>query len=442
MNLRIINLIISREYLTRVKKKSFLLVTFIAPIFMAAVCVLPSLLMILAKEEAQKIAVVDNSGIAFSYLENTDEVEYEDMTCWPVDSLKSSMKEMGFSAVLQISTIDSVSKSVTAHLYSEKPVGVEATGNIKSRIDDAVEAYRIGTYNISGLEQIMADVRSDIVLTSYKISEDGRETISESTVYMFVSMFLGMAIYLFISMFSGMVVSSVIEEKASRVVEVLTSSVKATELMFGKIIGIAAVALTQFFLWIVLTIVLVGTAYSFLGPEMMSSVAESSTMPGIDAQAAMPAPSGLDAVITTILDLPIGTLLIGFFIYFVFGYLLYASLFAAIGSAAESESDTQQLQMPLTIPLLIGFFISFYAFKAPDSQLVFWGSMIPFTSPIVMLARIPYGVPTWELVTSIAILVATFFVCGWISAKIYRVGILIFGKKGSFKDLWNWFKQS
>lgn len=441
MKLKIINLIISREYLTRVRKKSFLIITFVAPLFMAAVCILPSLILRMTKEEAKKVAVVDNSGIALSYLTSGEEVEFVDMTGWPVDSLKSDMSEMGFGAVLQVSNIDSVTKSVSASLYSQKPVGVETTHDIKNKIDDAVEAYRIGTYEIEGLAQIMADIRSNVDLTSYKISEDGRETLSESTVYVAVSMILGMAIYMFITMFSGMVVSSVIEEKTSRVVEVLASSVKATELMFGKIVGIACVALTQFFLWIVLTGVFIGAAVSFLGPEVLSSAAATSTMPGMEAQA-VPAPSGMSAVISTLMDMPLGTLAAGFLVYFIFGYLLYASLFAAIGSAAESESDTQQLQLPLTVPLLIGFFISFYAFKAPDSPVVFWGSMIPFTSPIVMLARIPYGVPGWELAVSIGVLVATFFVCAWVSAKIYRVGILFFGKKGTFKDLLNWFKQN
>ena len=268
-----------------------------------------------------------------------------------------------------------------------------------------------------------------------------------------------MIIYVFIAMFSGMVMQSVIEEKASRVVEVLVSSVKATELMFGKIIGVACVALTQFFLWIVLTAVIVTGVSSFIGfdtifesttiqTEQMTQMTEGlgvdpgmmgMPMPALDTTAV---PGGeMGAILSTLKDLNYGMLLISFFIYFALGYLLYSSLFAAIGSSVENEADTQQLSIPVTVPLMIGFFIAFYAFKSPDSAVVFWGSMIPFTSPIVMLARIPFGVPVWELALSIALLVGTFIACGWASAKIYRIGILMFGKKSTFKDLWKWLKQ-
>jgi ABC-2 type transport system permease protein len=216
------------------------------------------------------------------------------------------------------------------------------------------------------------------------------------------------------------------------------------------------VALTQFFLWIVLTVVIVAGVSSFIGfDSMMESTtmqteqmmqmteglgveAETMTMPDM---ATVAESSEMGAVISTLKDLDYGMLILGFVIYFALGYLLYASLFAAIGSAVENEADTQQLQIPVTIPLMIAFFIAFYAFKAPDSAVVFWGSMIPFTSPIVMLARIPFGVPVWELVVSVVLLVGTFFACGWASAKIYRIGILMFGKKTTFKDLWKWLKQ-
>jgi ABC-2 type transport system permease protein len=270
-----------------------------------------------------------------------------------------------------------------------------------------------------------------------------------------------MIIYMFIIMFSGMVMQSVIEEKASRVVEVLVSSVKATELMFGKIIGVALVAITQFLLWVVLTFGLVTVVSSVVGfdsmmesaamqTEQMTQMTDGLGVDGCNAammsdmqmpEVQVPEGGEMSAVLTTLGSLNYGQLLFGFIIYFFLGYLLYASFFAAIGSAVENEADTQQLQLPVTIPLMLAFFIAFYAFKAPDSSIVFWGSMIPFTSPIVMLARIPFGVPGWELALSIGLLVLTFVVCGWASAKIYRIGILMFGKKTSFKDLWKWLKQ-
>ena len=267
---------------------------------------------------------------------------------------------------------------------------------------------------------------------------------------MMVSMILGMIIYMFIALFGGMVMSSVIEEKASRVVEVLVSSVKATELMFGKIIGVALVALTQFFLWIVLTLSIVGIVGAVAGKDLLKSADPAEMVQTVGGMSAEQSEAVVQAVsdqgemgtiLSTISNLPFAKIIVCFVLFFIFGYMLYASLFAAIGSAVENEGDTQQLQIPITIPLLLGFFIAIYAFKAPDSALVFWGSMIPFTSPIVMLARLPFGVPTWELVVSIILLIATFAVCAWISAKIYKVGILMFGKKSTWKDLWKWLKQ-
>ena len=296
----------------------------------------------------------------------------------------------------------------------------------------------------------MKEVKANVKLHSYTLDAEGKEKVSESGVYMMVSMILGMIIYMFIALFGGMVMSSVIEEKASRVVEVLVSSVKATELMFGKIIGVALVALTQFFLWIVLTLSIVGIVGAVAGKDLLKSADPAEMVQTVGGMSAEQSEAVVQAVsdqgemgtiLSTISNLPFAKIIVCFVLFFIFGYMLYASLFAAIGSAVENEGDTQQLQIPITIPLLLGFFIAIYAFKAPDSALVFWGSMIPFTSPIVMLARLPFGVPTWELVVSIILLIATFAVCAWISAKIYKVGILMFGKKSTWKDLWKWLKQ-
>jgi ABC-2 type transport system permease protein len=335
-------------------------------------------------------------------------------------------------------------------------MSVDMKEAISSVVDDAVEDYRLSLYDIGDLKQIMQDVKFNSTVTTYTLGEDGEEKITSSEVYMVISLVLSMIIYMFVAMFSGMVMQSVIEEKASRVVEVLVSSVKATELMFGKIIGVACVALTQFLLWVVLTAVIVTGISSFIGFDSIfdSAAVQTEQMTqmtdqlGVDASMmAMPDPAAiaqdgeLGAVLSTLKELNYGMLIFGFFVYFALGYLLYASFFAAIGSAVENEADTQQLSIPVTIPMMLGFFIAFYAFKAPDSAVVFWGSMIPFTSPIVMLARIPFGVPVWELALSIGLLVATFVVCGWASAKIYKIGILMFGKKTSFKDLWRWLRM-
>jgi ABC-2 type transport system permease protein len=467
MNINKLGIIIQREYLNKVKKKSFLLITFLAPVFFAAMCILPSLIMMNTKEEAKQIGVVDRSGIVLPYLEDNEVTHYVVLGAdTNVDSLKTNLKKADLDVLVTISELDPETRSVKAASYSEKPLGMDTGDMIENRINDAVEAYRIEQSGVANLEEIMAGVKSNVKMHSYTIDESGKESISESGIYMALSMILGIAIYMFIALFSGMVMSSVIEEKSSRVVEVLVSSVKASELMFGKIIGVALVALTQFLLWILLTGMLLGVGMGFLGKdkimgmmnddttaEMVQQMSPDVHLPGemniTDAYAAMTdttavaagEPSGMEVIMSTIGNINLAEIGIAFLFFFVFGYLLYASLFAAIGSGVENEGDSAQLQLPVTIPLMLGFFVALYAFKAPDSSLVFWFSMIPFTSPIVMLARIPFGVATWELVLSIALLVGTFVACAWASAKIYKVGILMYGKKSTFKDLWKWLKM-
>ena len=452
MKLRNISIIISREYLTKVKKKSFLLTTFLVPIFFAAMCLLPSVIMFMAKDKGKEIAVVDQSGIVMPYLTDGESITYTDYTAEAIDDKKAFVEEKGVDALVMISSVDPESKTVTVASYSSKPLSIDITDEVRSKVDDAVEDYRIAQYDIADLKEIMADIKVNIPMSTYVFDESGEEKESSFEVPMIISMVLSMVIYLFVMMFSGMVMQSVIEEKSSRVVEVLVSSVKATELMFGKIIGVACVALTQFFLWIVLTGVLVGGFSAFIGfDSLMGDPAQAQEMMAVTGQmggvdvaemtAAMSEESGLGTVLNTLKDFNWGQMIFAFVIYFVFGYLLYASFFAAIGSAVENEADTQQLQMPLTVPLMLAFFVALYAFKAPDSPLVWWGSMIPFTSPIVMLARIPYGVPGWELALSVALLALTFIACGWVSAKIYKIGILMFGKKTTFKDLWKWLRM-
>ena len=465
MNFKKLGIIIQREYLNKVKKKSFLLTTFGVPILFAGMYAVMLFVMLKAEGDSKRIAVIDNSGIVMEKLDDTKLITFTQLSETDPEAVKNRLGEYDADVLLYISPLDSASKSVTATTYADKPMGMETAEAIERRINDAVEAYRINSYDIPGLEQIMDDVHSNVHLTSYTVDEEGKETISQSEVYMIVSMVLAMALYMFIALFSGMVMSSVIEEKTSRVVEVLVSSVKSTELMFGKIIGVALVALTQFLLWIVLTGVIIGILGGIVGMDKVTGTLSQNqveTMPGMtsmndamgnalsmeqlqaltDTTAVAEGPTGMEAVLGTLGSLNYTQLIVSFLLFFLFGYLLYASLFAAIGSAVENEADTQQLQIPVTIPLLLGFFIAFYAFRAPESTIVWWGSMIPFTSPIVMLARLPFGVPMWELCLSIGLLILTFIACAWASAKIYKVGILMFGKKSTFKDLWKWLKQS
>ena len=461
MDFKKLGIIIEREYLNKVKKKSFLLTTFGVPILFAAMYALMIFIMLRTEGDSKRIAVIDHSGIVMEKLENTKQLTFKQIPETDPEAVKNRLGEYDADILLYISPLDSATKSVTATTYADKPMGMETAEVIENRINDAVEAYRIDSYGIEGLDQILSDIHSNIHLTSYTVDEEGKETISQSEVFMIISMVLAMALYMFIAIFSGMVMTSVIEEKSSRVVEVLVSSVKATELMFGKIIGVALVALTQFLLWIVLTGLIIGVIGGIVGLDKITGgMDESRTqmvqeMAGTgmggatldlqaltDTTAVAEGPTGMQAVMGTLSSLNYTEIIVSFLLFFLFGYLLYASLFAAIGSAVENEADTQQLQIPVTIPLLVGFFVAFYAFRAPESQLVWWFSMIPFTSPIVMLARLPFGVPTWELVLSIGLLVLTFVACAWVSAKIYKVGVLMYGKKSTFKDLWKWLKQS
>ena len=451
MNLKTIGIIIRREYLNKVKKKSFLITTLLVPILVAGLTIGVMAVMMTTKEKTKTIAVVDGSGIVMPYLEDTETIHYVDCTGQEADSVKVRLADLGYDGVLSIPALDTAARTIHPDLFSSKPLGMDLTQNIGNRLDKAVEDYRIASYGIEGLDTIMKEVKSDVKLRSYTVSETGEEKVSEVGIYSIISMVLGIIIFMFVTLFGSMVMSAVIEEKQSRVVEVLVSSVKATELMFGKIIGIALVAITQFLLWILLSGVIIGAAGGIMKDRLISQAD-----PAELAQSLGVSPDQLDTVdisqlaaadndVATALDMihsiPIAKILILFLLFFLFGYLLYASLFAAIGSAVENAEDTQQLQIPLTIPLMLAYIIALYAFKAPDSSIAFWASMFPFTSPIVMIARLPFGVPGWEIAVSLVLLILTFIVCAWASATIYKVGILMFGKKSSWKDLWKWLKQ-
>ena len=450
MNLHTIGIIIRREYLNKVKKKSFLFTTLLVPILVAVFTIGMIFLVMNTKEKTKTIAVIDDSAICLPYLQDSEIIHYVDCSGMNLDELKAGLDGLGYDGALSISSIDTVAKSFTADIYSNKAFGLELTESVNNRLDKALEDYRVASYNIEGLSQIMNEIKANVKLRTYTISADGEDKVSEAGVNSLVSMILGIVIFMFVTLFGSMVMSAVIEEKSSRIVEVLVSSVKATELMFGKIIGIALVALTQFLLWILLGGVIIGAGSKFLGEkmlnndqtEMIASMAGGSGAIQMDAISVLASQDNeLGVALDTLRNLPWAQIIFAFVIFFVFGYLLYASLFAAVGSAVENEGDTQQLQLPLTIPLMLAYFIALYAFKAPDSSVAFWGSIFPFTSPIVMIARIPFGVPIWELILSFVLLALTFCVCAWASAKIYKVGILMYGKKSTFKDLWKWLKQ-
>lgn len=462
MNLKKINIIIGREYSVRVKKKSFILTTLLTPVLFGLLIAIPSLIMLYGDDDIQKVAVIDNSGVVSPYFESGNKIEYQNETCKSIDQLKTEFDSLGLYAIVDISALDANS-DVAVTSYSKEPLNVDVKSAVSKIIKKAIEDNKLKSYDIKDLDTIMAQIETNVNLNSITFSEDGSEKKDVVELYMILAYIMSFLIYGFVFMFGSMVMRGVIEEKTTRIIEVIVSSVKSFELMIGKIIGVALVALTQFFIWIALTLVIVSVFGTTLGKDLLKGSNKTEQiiqMTGTNASqidgtsnsvvslqnAAGFEEEGETSVIQEIMAQLPGinfVYIIGcFLIYFLLGYLLYAAMFAAVGSAVDNEADTNQLTLPITLPLMIGLFIMLHTFQHPNSSLSFWASMIPFTSPMVMMARIPFGaVPTWELLLSIGLLIGTFLLMVYISAKIYRVGILMFGKKATFKDLFKWMKS-
>ena len=457
MNWKKVGIVISHEYTTRVRKKSFILTTLLTQIGMGLLICVPMLIMLFSGNEQQKVKVIDQSGIVAPYLENSEHTTYvmgtEGET---VDLLKDIFDELDYYAIVGISPLDEKGE-VSVISYSKEPLNMDLKTSINRAVNKAVENRKLMQYDIQNLDEILADVKTDIKLNSMTLTNDGDAKEDSVEIYMVLSYLMSFLIYMFVFMFGTMVMRSVIDEKSSRVVEVIVSSVKSVELMMGKIIGVALVALTQFFIWIALTLIIVMAVNTIAGPKLMQNmggVEQIVAMTGEDGNispadmAAIAQSSGetSDAagvmkILGQIKDLDWLYIIGCFLIYFLLGYLLYASMFAAIGAAVDNEADTNQLQLPITIPLIIGLFIMLHTFEHPNSALSVWTSIIPWTSPMVMLARIPFGVvPGWQLLLSVFLLLVTFLATAWVSAKIYKIGILTYGKKSSFKDLIKWMK--
>ncbi len=435
-----ISIIIAREFAIRVKKKSFIFTTILTPLLFAALMVVPSLIaMYSGGEEGQKIAVVDGSGIVMPYMESDDEYIFTEVTDKSVDELKGNFDNLDYFAIVGISPMDS-SKNVSVVTYSKKQMNIDVQNRISRNVEAAVEEHKLKGYGIPQLEEIMADVESDVKMSTYTLDEKGEEKASKVEIFMIIGYIGSFLIYMFIFMFGSMVMRSVIEEKTTRIIEVIVSSVKPFQIMMGKILGVASVALVQFFIWIVFTLIIVTVAGSLLGLDQAAqTMAAASPEVPVEQITAAVQDEG-DGFIQALKDVNYAGIVACFIIYFVLGYLLYSSMFAAVGAAVDNEADTQQLVLPITMPLIIGLFMMLHTFQYPDSALSFWGSVIPFTSPMVMMARIAYGVPAWELALSIGVLVLTFVAMAYLSGKIYRVGILMYGKKPGWKEIYKWLK--
>lgn len=443
MNWNKVRIVMGREFSIRVKKKSFLLITILAPLMMAALIILPSVLMLNASGNEQTLAVLDESGLVMPYLTDTEKLNFKPVT-GTVEELKADYRNLEADALICISPLDT-NRMISLTSWSEKDLNMEVQSFLTRRAETALQAYRMQTYDIENIQSLLEDLNPEITMKTYLFGESGQEKQSIVEVNMVISYVASLLIYMFIFMFGNMVMRSVIDEKSSRIVEVIVSSVKPFELMIGKILGVASVAITQFAIWIVLTLVLlVGGLFvlgqSVLDPSMLEMAIQNPSM--LDASMVDPAFMGPLNIIQMLAQIDFPYIVGCFFLYFVLGYLLYAAMFAAVGSAVENEADTQMLVLPITAPLIVGLFIMMQTFQYPDSALSVWASIIPFTSPMVMMARIPFegGVPIGELLASLGLLFITFLGITWVSAKIYRTGILMYGKKVQFRDLWIWLK--
>lgn len=434
-----VGIIIEREYMTRVKKRSFLLITFLAPLFFAALMFLPALLMMHSEkfDEKKTIAVCDESTLFIGKFENTDFntfIYIDD----DIDEAKKLVKEGIYDGVIYIPGTQ-LSVPVNAEIYSKKQIPMTLTSHIRSTMKQVVEHQKLMA---SGIDPaIVKASATNINVQSIRISdEDGVEKKSYGEFEYFLGLFLCVIIYFVIFLFGSQVMRGVIEEKTNRINEVIISSVKPFELMMGKIIGVALVGLTQFLLWITLTLAITGIASSFLPTQDVFStgsvMSEQITEIASDAE-----DSGfLKDAFEVINSINFKDILWCFLLYFIGGYFLYSAMFAAIGAAVDNETDTQQFSTPISMLLFIPLICSSLIANAPDSSLSIWLSMIPFTSPVAMMLRIPFGVPYWQIAASVILLFITFIVFTWLASKVYRTGILMYGKKVSWKEILKWIK--
>ena len=434
-----IGIIIEREYLTRVKKRSFLLITFLAPIFFAALMFLPGLLMLNSEKFDSKktIAVCDESTLFTGKFKDTDVntfiYEEKDIT-----DVKNLVREGVYDGVLYIPGT-SLTLPVNAEIYSMNQIPMTLTDYINTTMKTVIEHQKLLA---SGIDpDIVKAANTTIHVQAIRMSEDENvEKKSFGEFEFLLGIALAMVIYFVIFIFGSQVMRGVIEEKTNRIIEVIISSVKPFELMMGKIIGIALVGLTQFLLWGILTMGIYVAVAQFLPTQEVFSTGTVMTEQIAEAAANTDTNQVLTKVFDVIHSINFKAILWCFLFYFIGGYFLYSAMFAAVGSAVDNETDTQQFVTPISMLLIIPMVCSTIIANAPDSSLSLWLSMIPFTSPVAMMLRIPFGVPIWQVVTSVALLFVTFIIFTWLAGKVYRTGILMYGKKVSWKEIIRWIK--
>ncbi|MBS7410220.1 MAG: ABC transporter permease [Muribaculaceae bacterium] len=416
-------LVVQREFATRARKKSFIIMTILMPFLMAGLIFLPLLLSLIKDSEQRTVAVVDNSGLYSSAIKSNEQYLFV-----PTENMTPDMRSDSTDvyAVVNI-TGDLVEHPTKAAIYSRQEVPADLRDYVNSALTEAVRQEKFRRYNIPELNNIINDIQQTIDVATVRWTDEGEQE-SLTDIATVVGMFLTFLIYMFVLSYGAMVMQSVIEEKTNRIVEVMVSSIKPLQLLFGKIIGVGLVGLFQMLIWGLLLSAIVGIITAITGVDAGANP----TAVGSD--------EGAMQLFNQLSTLPVAEIAILFVLYFIGGYLLYASMLAAFGAAVNDQQDSGQFMMPVMLVMIFAFYAGFYGAQNPEGPLAFWTSFIPFTSSIVMMVRIPFGVPFYQIVISVVTLYATVFAMLWISAKIYRVGILIYGKKPSFKDFYKWLK--
>jgi ABC-2 type transport system permease protein len=431
-----LGIIIKREYLRRVSKKSFLILTLLMPFLIAALIFVPFWLSRIKSGEVRNIVVIDTTGKYAPLFQDTESYRFIGSDKSLEEYRNSSDKEA--FAILSI-TGNLLENQSAAVMYSGKQIPGDLSRLVNQTLRQQLESEKLATFNIPNLKEIIADSKVNFSIQTIKWSEDGSENASSSAIASIVGMSSTLIIYMFIIMYGSMVMQGVLEEKTSRIVELMVSSVRPFDLMMGKIVALGFVGLTQLFLWtIMITCFLFAGMFFMNGGVDPSIIQQGMAMP---ATAAIPAEmEGINQIYQVLNTIDFAELGVFFVIYFIGGYLLYASVFAAIGSSVSQQEDTQLFMTPIILFIVFALYAGIYSLENPDGPLAFWCSLIPFTSPIVMMVRLPFEVALWEKLLSIVLLYVTAFGITWISAKIYRVGILMYGKKPDMKELIKWVK--
>ena len=437
-------LIIQREYFSRVKKKSFLLMTILGPILLAGVMIVPIWLGLRDKTDHQ-ILVLDRSGLFVDKIPNTEKLKFT-YSSESLKNAKANLKGGPYDLILELHYDLINNLKSTPNLYYRKQPGLPTEQYIVNNVENILFDYRLQGDSIDRTK--IENARRPVKLLLNMVTEEGKDKATNTELNMAIGFGCAIAIYMMIFLYGAQVMRGVIEEKSNRIVEVIVSSVKPFQLMLGKIIGVALVGLTQFILWIVLTLVINITVTSVLLKDQLKDVSKQNSqyelihkndiMAHTDKMEKIQTPQDVVEWINYANTLNIPLILGCFAFYFLVGYLLYAALFAAVGSAVDSEADTQQFMIPITVPMIFGFAIAQGVMTNPNSGIAQFFSIFPLTSPIVMMVRLPFDVPLWELALSMTMLVVGFLFFTWLAGKIYRTGILMYGKKASWKELGKW----